>query len=85
MDIEYRSRKDVFMNEEVSVSLEKKDWGQIIDGIACRAEQYELTAKCHDGVLVEGTILEVRGADEARDLAQWYRRLSEQIRGQLHS
>ena len=71
------------MNSEVSITLEKDDWGQIIDGLICRAEQYEQTAEYHDGVSVEGMILEVRDAGEARNLAQWYRRLTEQIKRQL--
>ncbi len=83
------------MNEEVSITLEENDpcvavklsrtsWGQIIDGLTCRAEQYELTAMYHSGASVQGEILEVRDADEARDLAQCYHRLVLQIRGQLH-
>jgi hypothetical protein len=71
------------MNKEVSITLTENDWGQIIDGLTCRAEQYELTAKYHAGESVRGEILAVSDADEARELALWYRRLVEQIRGQL--
>lgn len=85
MDIYFEPRKDVLMKEEVSIMLEKNDWGQVLDGLTCRAEQYELTAKYHDGDSVEEAILEVRDAAEARDLAEEYRRLSEQIRGQLQT
>ena len=72
------------MNNEVSITLGKNAWGQILDGLTCRAEQYELTAKYHSGESVQGEILEVCDADEARDLAQCYHRLVLQIRGQLH-
>jgi hypothetical protein len=72
------------MSHEVSITLDKNDWGQIIDGLTCRAEQYELTGKYYDGASGEGEILDVRGAVEARGLALWYRRLVQQIRGQLN-
>ena len=73
------------MNKEVSITLTENDWGQIMDGLTCRAEQYELTAEYHAGETVEGGILEVRDADEARELADLYRQLSEQIRHQLNN
>ena len=69
--------------KKLQVELSSPEWGQIMDGLACRAEQYELTAEYHDGGSVDGAILEVRDADEARDLARCYHQLVGQIRGQL--
>ncbi|RKX45032.1 MAG: hypothetical protein DRP64_05405 [Verrucomicrobia bacterium] len=71
------------MKRKITITLEDNDWGQIIDGLACRAEQYELTVQYHEPGYAEDYILEVRDADEARNLAEWYRRLVEQIRKQL--
>ena len=82
------------MKKAVSITLGKHDpcvavklcrtcWGQIIDGLICRAEQYEQTADYYVGGNAEGEILQVRDADEALFLAEWYRRLAEQIRNQL--
>ena len=71
------------MMKPIAITLEENDWGQIIDGLTYRAEQYELTAECHEGGSVDGEILEVRDAAEARELARCYHQLVEQIRGQL--
>ena len=71
------------MKKPVAITLEENDWGQIIDGLTCRAEQYETTADYHDGSSVDKEILEVRDAEEARNLAAWYRRLVGQIGSQL--
>jgi len=67
----------------VAVSLCRTSWGQIMDGLSCRAEQYEFTAQYHECGYVDENILEVRDAVEARNLAEWYRRLVENIRKQL--
>jgi len=71
------------MKKKITIELESIEWSQIIDGLTCRAEQYELTAQYHECGYVDEDILEVRDADEARNLAEWYRRLVEQIRSQL--
>ena len=71
------------MKRQVTITLDENDWGQIIDGLTCRAEQCEWTAQYHECGYVDEDILEVRDADEARNLAEWYRRLVEQIRSQL--
>ena len=71
------------MNHEVSITLTENDWGQIMDGLTCRAEQYETTARYHAGETVEGGILEVRDAVEARELARCYQQLAGSIRRQL--
>ncbi|MBN2783898.1 MAG: hypothetical protein JXR25_03660 [Pontiellaceae bacterium] len=71
------------MYHEISITLKRNDWGQIIDGLICQAEQYELTARYHSGVSVDGEILDVCDANEARSLADWYHRIAEDIRRQL--
>ncbi len=71
------------MKRTVAIELEVNDWGQIIDGLTSRAEQYEQTVNYYEGGYAEGEILLVRDADEARVLAEWYRRLVGQIRIQL--
>jgi hypothetical protein len=71
------------MKRQVTITLDENDWGQVMDGLSCRAEQYELTARYHECGYVDKDILEIRDADEAQNLAGWYRRLVEQIRSQL--
>jgi hypothetical protein len=66
-----------------TIELDENDFGQIIDGLDCRAKQYDLTARYHETGFADGDILEVRDADEARNLADWYRRIIEEIRRQL--
>jgi hypothetical protein len=68
-----------------SIKLKEVDWGQVIDGLECRARQYERTAVQFDehGCYDEG-LEEVSSADEARNLARWYRQIIQQIRRQLH-
>jgi hypothetical protein len=73
------------MKRKVIIELEDNDWGQIMDGLTCRAEDYERTAEYHETGHADDYILETRDADEARDLAAWYRRLVEQIRMQLNN
>ncbi|QBG48146.1 hypothetical protein EGM51_12340 [Verrucomicrobia bacterium S94] len=67
----------------MTIALEVDDWGQIIDGLTCRAEDYERTAEYHESGYVEDYILEVCDASEARNMAQYYRRVVKEIRNQL--
>lgn len=71
------------MKRKVTIELEDNDWGQIMDGLTCRAEDYARTAQFHETGCVDDYILEVRDTDEARNLAAWYRRLVEDIRNQV--
>jgi len=73
------------MEKKTTITLEDNDWGQIMDGLTCRAEQYELTAQYHETGYADDFILEVCDAAEARNLAGWYRRLVEEIRSQLRN
>lgn len=66
-----------------TVELEQIDWGQIIDGLICRAEQYELTAQYYDAGFADGDILEVSSTEEAHAIAKHYRELSEEIQHQV--
>ena len=65
------------------VELNEVEWGQVMDGLTCRAEQYELTAQFHETGSADGDILEVRDAKEARNIAAHYRKIVGEIRGQL--
>jgi len=67
-----------------TVELDDNDWGQVIDGLECRAFDYERTARFYEanGCYDEG-IEEVSSAEEAQNLADWYRRLVVDIRRQL--
>lgn len=68
---------------KISINLDDNDWGQIIDGLSCRAEQYEETTKYHETGRADEDILEVRDADEAHALAMRYLGLVREIRRQL--
>lgn len=65
------------------VALDEIEWGQIIDGLTCRAEQYELTAQYHQTGYAEDYILEVRDAAEARAIAEFYRSIISKVEVQL--
>jgi hypothetical protein len=71
------------MYTDEKVELDEIEWGQIIDGLTCRAEQYELTAQYHETGFADGDILEARDADEARSIAGFYREIIKTIRSQL--
>jgi hypothetical protein len=68
-----------------TIELERVDWGQILDGLTCRAEQYELTAQYHEIGFADGDILEASSAHEANAIATHYREIIEKIREQLNN
>jgi hypothetical protein len=68
-----------------TVKLDVMDWGQIVDGLTCRAEQYELTAQYHETGFADGDILEANSAYEANAIAGHYREIIGKIRGQLNN
>lgn len=68
------------MKKNVTIELEENDWGQIVDGLTCRAEEYERTAQYHETGFADDYILETRDAAEARNFAEWYQRLAGEIR-----
>lgn len=63
----------------IRVALDEIEWGQIIDGLVCRSELYEETARHHESGYAENEIAEVRDAAEARNLARFYRRIIRKI------
>lgn len=65
------------------VELNEVEWGQVLDGLTCRAELYENSIDYYEGGYVEGEVAEVKDADETRHLANWYRQIAEKIRKQL--
>lgn len=66
-----------------TVQLDELAWGQIIDGLTCRAEWYENAVEYHETGYCDREIAEVRDADEARNLANWYHRIIQEIRAQV--
>ncbi|WFB36632.1 hypothetical protein P3T73_02505 [Kiritimatiellota bacterium B12222] len=66
-----------------SVELNRIDWGQLLDGLRCRVEQYEKTAKFYQTGKAESEILEVSDAEEAEAIANDYREIIKKIEGQL--
>lgn len=66
-----------------NVKMDEVDWGQVIDGLECRAWQYELTAHYYETEGGDECLEEVNSGEEARGLAAWYHRLAEQIRDQV--
>jgi len=66
-----------------TIAMDDNDLGQIIDGLTCRAGQYELTAQYHETGFADGDILEARDAEEARNIANHYREIIWKVREQL--
>ncbi len=60
---------------KISVTLQKTEWGQILDGLKCRAETYEETVRYYESGYAENEIADVRDAREAQYLARTYRRI----------
>jgi hypothetical protein len=69
---------------KISITLDDTDWGQIIDGLNCRAEIYEATVIYYETGLADGPIAEVTDEEEAQTLAATYRALIENIQRQRH-
>ncbi len=67
----------------LEVRLDRKEWGQVVDGLVCRAEQYEMTARYYETGDADGEILDVRDAEEANHLSQTYREIIRRIAGQV--
>ncbi len=71
------------MKKIISIELDIVDWGQVVDGIESRAWQYDRTAHYYEMDGGDECIEEVSSADEARNLATWYRRIVKDIRKQV--
>lgn len=68
----------------ISITLNRNDWGQIIDGLEVRLESWEATARYLEGEEVNQIIEECHDAAEARSVAATYERLIEDLNSQLH-
>ena len=60
---------------KIAVVLDDIEWGQVLDGLRCRAETYEETARYYESGYAESEIAEVRDMDEAREMADLYREI----------
>lgn len=65
------------------VELNRQEWGQVLDGLACRVVLYERTARYHETGFADGDTLEVRDAREAKNIAAHYSEIIGKIREQL--
>ena len=66
-----------------TIELEDHEWGQILDGLICRAELYENTVSYYEGDAPVEAVAEVSGVEEARALAEMYRSLIGTMHRQL--
>ena len=60
---------------KIAVVLDDIEWGQVLDGLRCRAEIYEETVRYYESGYAESEIAEVRDENEARKLADLYRNI----------
>lgn len=68
---------------KIAVVLDENEWGQILDGLRCRAETYEETARYYESGYAESEIAEVRDVDEAQEMADLYREIIGKIESAL--
>lgn len=60
---------------KIAVVLDDIEWGQVLDGLKCRAEIYEETVRYYESGYAESEIAEVRDGNEARKLSDLYRNI----------
>ena len=60
---------------KIAVVLDDIEWGQVLDGLRCRAEIYEETVRYYESGYAESEIAEVRDENEARELTDLYRNI----------
>ena len=65
------------------VELNEVEWGQVLDGLTCRVVLYEETVGYYEHGVTYGHIADVNGADEAKEIAEYYRDIIWQIENQL--
>jgi len=65
------------------VELNEVEWGQVLDGLACRVALYEETVGYYEHGVSYGHIAEVRDADEARTILNYFRDIIGKIERQL--
>ena len=66
-----------------NVELNEVEWGQVLDGLTCRVALYEETVGYYELGVSYGRIAEVRDADEARTILNYYREIIGKIEKQL--
>ena len=73
------------MSKEFKITLNSVDLGQLLDGLAMRAEAWEKTAEYHEsGIVPVGFIVEeCDDAEEAHNIANHYHALCQTIREQV--
>lgn len=64
---------------KITVLLERYEWGQILDGLRCRAETYEETVRYFETGYAESEIAEVRDRNEANEIGRIYRAIISKI------
>ena len=70
----------------VQLSLPRNFVGQILDGLAVLTEQWDATAAyLSHGEIGEQVIRECSNAEEAESIAEFYRQIASDIRGQLRT
>jgi hypothetical protein len=65
------------------VELNEQEWGQVLDGLACRVALYEETVGYYKYGVSYGHIAEVNGVEEAQAILRYYRRIIRSIKKQL--
>ncbi len=65
------------------VELNEQEWGQVLDGLACRVALYEETVGYYKHGVSYGHIAEVNGVEEAQAILRYYRRIIRNIKKQL--
>lgn len=65
------------------VELNEIEWGQVPDGLACRIALYEETVGYYEHGVTHGHIAEVRDAEEARGILDYYREIAGRIEREL--
>lgn len=66
-----------------TVALNAQQWGQLLDGLACRVALYEETVAYYEEGVSFGHIAEVSDVLEAKAILRYYRRIIRDIKKQL--
>jgi len=69
--------------KKLKVELNRQEWGQVLDGLACRVALYEETVGYYKYGVSYGHIAEVNDVLEARAILRYYRRIIRNIKKQL--
>jgi hypothetical protein len=69
----------------ISISLDRNDWGQIVEGLEARRASWEVTTRYLEGQEVDQVIEDCHDAEEARALVATYDRLIIELHSQLRA